>query len=145
MIFSDVSSVRAKAYDVFEARGTGSGWDTVEAGRHPPADGRTPETAAQRAVAAAEEPSLELLHCWGIAGKPKVDDEWINVLSESCVQAFKTNINADLRLKKKKTSTGCNFTMYQQGEDITMSTLCTAYQPTQIMGVSHAIKFIFKE
>lgn len=89
MLFSDVSSVRSTAYDVFGARGTGSGWDTVEAGRHPPADGRTPETAAQRAVAAVEEPSLELLHGWGSAGNPKVDDEWINVLSESCARAFK--------------------------------------------------------
>lgn len=60
-LFSDVSSIRSTALDVFGARRTGSGWDTVEAGRHPPADGRTPETAAQRAVAAEEEPSLELL------------------------------------------------------------------------------------
>lgn len=62
MLFGDVSGVRSTANGVFGARETGSGWDTVEAGRHPPADGRTPETAAQRAVAAAEEPSLELLH-----------------------------------------------------------------------------------
>lgn len=89
MLLSDVSSVRSTANDVFGARGAGSGWDTVEAGRHPPADGRTPETAAQRAVAAAEQPSLKPLHGCGIAGNPKVDDEWINVLSESCARACK--------------------------------------------------------
>lgn len=100
MLFSGVSSVRSTACDVFGARGTGSGWDTVEAGRHPPADGRTPETPAQRAVAAAEEPSLERLHGWGIAGDPKVDDEWINVLYGSFCASFQTNINADLRLRK---------------------------------------------
>lgn len=48
-----VFSLESTIFGVFGTRRTGGGGDAVEAGRHPPADGRTPEAATQRAAAAA--------------------------------------------------------------------------------------------
>ena len=53
MLFTAVFSLESTIFGVFGTRRTGGGGDAVEAGRHPPADGRTPEAATQRAAAAA--------------------------------------------------------------------------------------------
>ena len=47
MVLTAVFSLRWTVFDVFGTRRTGGGGDAGEAGRHPPADGWTPETAAQ--------------------------------------------------------------------------------------------------
>lgn len=52
VLFTAVFGLWSKTVGVFWTRRTSGGRDAVEAGRHPLADGRTPETATQRAVAA---------------------------------------------------------------------------------------------
>lgn len=47
MLFTAVSSLKSTTFGMFRTRKTGGGGDAVEAGRHPPADGRTPEAATQ--------------------------------------------------------------------------------------------------
>lgn len=88
MLFSVVSCLRSIAFVVFGARRTGGEGDAVEAGRHPPADGRTPETATQRAVA-AEEPSLEPLDARDASGSHEEREEGRNMLCEPVAGAFK--------------------------------------------------------
>lgn len=88
MLFSVVSCLRSIAFVVFGARRTGGGGDAVEAGRHPPADGRTPETTTQRAVG-AEEPSLEPLDARDTTGSHEEREEGRNMLSEPVAGAFK--------------------------------------------------------
>ncbi|KAM7405685.1 hypothetical protein PAMP_000113 [Pampus punctatissimus] len=56
MLFTAVFSLKSTIFGVFGARRTGGGGDAVQAGRHPPADGRTPEAATQRPVAAVLPP-----------------------------------------------------------------------------------------
>lgn len=58
MLFTASFSLESVIFGVSGARRTGGGGDAVEAGRHPPADGRTPEAATQRAAAAALDAPL---------------------------------------------------------------------------------------
>lgn len=53
LLFDAVFGLWSATVGVFWTRRTTGGRDAVEAGRHPPEDGRTPETATQRAVTAA--------------------------------------------------------------------------------------------
>lgn len=77
LLFTAVFSLRSTTFGVFRTRRTGGWGDAVEAGRHPPADGRTPETATQWAVAAVL-PLLEPLHNGGTTRSPKLPEEEIN-------------------------------------------------------------------
>lgn len=81
MIFTAVFSLRSTTFGVFGTRRTGGGEDAVQAGRHPPADGRTPETATQRACYSRSMPEVQVR-----AGLPEED---INVLSGFVSAAFK--------------------------------------------------------
>lgn len=57
LLFAAVFRLGSTTVGVFVARRTGGGGDAVEAGRHPPADGRTPEArhaaSCRRGAAAA--------------------------------------------------------------------------------------------
>lgn len=70
MVSTAVFSLGSTTFGVFSTRRTGGRGDAVEAGRHPPADGRTPEAATQCAVA-AELLLLQPLHAAGAPRSPK--------------------------------------------------------------------------
>lgn len=61
---------RSAAFGAFRARRSDGRGDAVEAGRHPPADGWTPETDTQRAIAAKKLP-LRSLHTRGPSSRPQ--------------------------------------------------------------------------
>lgn len=58
MLLAAVFGLGSTTVGVYGTRRTDGEGDAVEAGRHPPADGRTPETATQRAVVAAYRRSM---------------------------------------------------------------------------------------
>lgn len=61
---------RSAAFGGFRARRSDGRGDALEAGRHPPADGWTPETDTQRAIAAEKLP-LRSLHTRGPGSRPQ--------------------------------------------------------------------------
>ncbi|KAK5618534.1 hypothetical protein CRENBAI_016854 [Crenichthys baileyi] len=77
-----VSGLRLITVGIFR---TGGGGDAVDAGRHPPADGRTPETATQRPAATVLQ-QLQPLHA---GGKPKSDEKRAPVVTDAFRYPYK--------------------------------------------------------
>lgn len=77
MLLTAVLSLGSTTFGIFGTRRTGGGGDAVEAGRHPPADGRTPETATQSAAAVVLL-LLQPLHAGGSPRRKKQAEVKIN-------------------------------------------------------------------